>query len=171
MAYPIKFLRGIPDSSFLHEGNPLSHVFQFDEPKIKRPDDHKECSINWYDGSESLNLLFKLERKQGELKYKEGVIVLSRAELDKLKKKPLFRDRLNYERREEDGNKYHGNLLMHNSTPSGVSRLISSNIAVQCFIEIIPPHEKISKESFLIRSIRLIKNYLNKVLLLKNSQE
>lgn len=111
MEYPDHCIRGILNSTFLLEDDMLS-VNAFDFRKDERTDDWKEASINWVDDEDAVDFTFKQTKTSGELRFKAGIAILPRSELDKIKKSYKFIGNFDYERKEEENNKYHGNLLL-----------------------------------------------------------
>jgi len=87
-------------------------VNAFDFRKDERTDDWKEASINWVDDEDAVDFTFKQTKTSGELRFKAGIAILPRSELDKIKKSYKFIGNFDYERKEEENNKYHGNLLL-----------------------------------------------------------
>jgi hypothetical protein len=130
MSYPEKWLRGIANPDFLDsEGRLLASSFQFDD---ERPDGFCECSINWYDKEEALQLLMN-QRKQDDEKtyqFKVGAAILSRSKLDNLIAGSNCIGALKYERAAIDGNPYHGNLLRKAGLIKQTSIMIASSIAM-----------------------------------------
>ena len=138
MDYPEKFLRGIPNNSFMEEGYPNAELFkQFDE-NPERTDDYTEISINWNDDEGALDTIFNQKKKdKDEYQFKVGAAVLSKVELDRLCKKPQVKNGLCYERRKVEGNDYHGNILLKKDTSKPLRNLIASSLAL-CVEEVKP---------------------------------
>lgn len=131
MNYPDSFIRGIPNLQFMEEGFPNAQLFNKFDENPDREDNYNEISINWYDDEGALSTIFN-QKKKGteEYQFKIGGAIMSRIELDRLKKKPQIIGKLSYERREVEGNKYHGNILLRKDTTKGVKNLIASSLAL-----------------------------------------
>ena len=95
----------------------------------KRTDDWKEASINWMDDEYAIDFTLKQTKDSGELKFKAGIAILPRSELDRIKKNYKFMGNFDYERKAEDGNDYHGNLLL-NEKISNYKRDVIRNLLV-----------------------------------------
>lgn len=131
MGYPDTFIRGIPNSNFMEEDFPNAQLFNKFDENPEREDDYNEISINWNDDAGALQTIFNQKKKDSEeYQFKIGGAIMSRVELDRLKKKPQIKGKLAYERREVDGNKYHGNILLKKDTSKGLKNLIASNLAL-----------------------------------------
>lgn len=109
--YPNLFIRGISEKEYIDEqGRVSGSAFQF--LQTEREDGFSECSINWFDEKEALNLI------KGQLKTAEPkryqfhcAVVVPVSEADRIRANPLYRDVFTYERQPLAGNQYHGNLL------------------------------------------------------------
>jgi len=101
----------------------------FDFIKVTREDGWKEASINWMDDENAIDFTFKQTKDSGELKFKTGIAVLPRSELDRIKKNYKFMGHFDYERKSQDGNDYHGNLLL-NEKISNYKRDVIRNLLV-----------------------------------------
>lgn len=149
MDYPESFIRGIPNLNFMEEEYPNSTLFNKFDENPDRKDDYNEISINWYDDEEALLTIFN-QKKKGteEYQFKVGGAIMSRTELDRLKKKPQIKGKLSYERREVEGNKYHGNILLKKDTTKSVKNLVASNLAL-CVerVELRAQEDKIKGET------------------------
>lgn len=66
--------------------------------------------------------------EDGEHKFKVGVAILPRVELDKVAKR-YGANRFTYERAPDGSNHYHGNLLLKNDLPKPFKRLICNVLA------------------------------------------
>ncbi len=140
MAFPEKFLRGIPNSNFLDEYNyPTSDLFYFKKRSGSecRLDGYLEESINWQDDDGAFDLLFLQKKEDGNYQFKAGAAILSKNEFDRLMNKPVStKGQLSYERSETPGNKYHGNILLKNDVPDRVMKKIAASIATTCVLEV-----------------------------------
>lgn len=127
MEYPIDFWRGISSKDFISCGWVLPEAFQFD--KDVRDDGFKELSINWNDCENALQVALKRTKPNGKLQF----VGATKLELSKVKsvlasfiEEGLF----SYERREIDGNPYHGNLLLSGDIDKKRRSLVSSGLAL-----------------------------------------
>lgn len=77
------------------------------------------------------------QEREGRPTYSCGVAILSRSEIDGLRRRPIVRNLLSYERKEIDGNKYHGNLLLHNSASKNARDIIANGLLL-CVEEVVP---------------------------------
>jgi len=84
-----------------------------------------EASINWED--DDTVLAFTLDRRA---QSEHGVARVARDHFDYVRRLRNCLDQLNYERREVDGNPYHGNLLYRASCPKHVEKMIATTLAV-----------------------------------------
>jgi len=141
MEYPEELIKGVPNNTFLIDNEfPSATLFEFqDRARTQRADDCTEESINWMDDEGAISLLLQ-QRKEatGEIQFKAGAIVLSRDKIDSLRAKLILKNRFSYERRETDGNAYHGNLLLKKDTPIAIKKMLVSYIALECFVSLIP---------------------------------
>jgi hypothetical protein len=90
-----------------------------------------ETSINWED--DEAVLAFTLDRR---LQSEHGVARLSRAQIDRIRQLRTCIGRLEYERKIEDGNPYHGNLLYRKGCTRPLEKMIASALALDA--EFIP---------------------------------
>jgi hypothetical protein len=132
MEYPDNCLRGILNDSFLVRGEKKAapHLFYFNDAP-ERGDGWKERSINWQDDDDALGFTLSY-RDEGseEFKFKAGVAVLARDEIDLVMRLRHAIDNLKYERQGLEGNPYHGNLLLRAGTPLSVERMIGAALAL-----------------------------------------
>jgi len=137
--YPDQCLRGIKSKTLIpEEGLVNNELFYFDE---KNSNGFFELSINWNDPEKAIPFTLAQKKDDGvEIKYKGGIAVIDRSELDKINKLQLLNGMLSYERAKLPENLYHGNLLLNGD----VSKLKRKYIAVTLAIhvsEIIPQME------------------------------
>lgn len=140
MAYPEKFLKGIPNKNHIGDDNgPTSDLFYFQpqHQKEKRNDEFLEESINWFDDSGAVEIIFTQTKDDGSIQFKAGAALMCRKEIDNLMRKPLNKNILDYERKEIHGNRYHGNLLLMKSVKPREMKKIAATIANICFLEIL----------------------------------
>ena len=128
MEYPDHCIRGILNPTLLLEEDLLS-LGAFDFLKGDRKDNWKEASINWMDDECAIDFTFKQTKDSGELKFKAGIAILPRSELDRIKKNYKFIGNFDYERKLENDNDYHGNLLL-NAKISNYKRDVIRNLLV-----------------------------------------
>jgi hypothetical protein len=130
MVYPNSCIRGIPNPTCLTEENKMANktLYQFNN---KGPEGWFEESINWNDDAMSVHFTLKQKKNDGELRYKIGVAILQRNEIDLIIRKRGISDRFKYERKPtpEPPNRYHGNLLMNSDISPSLKDLIRSQLA------------------------------------------
>lgn len=131
MDYPLTCIRGIPNQSFMEDDFPNAELFKKFDENPERTDDYNEISINWEDDEGALKLIMEQKKKDSDqYQFKIGGAIVSRTELDRLCKKPQVKGWLSYERREVEGNKYHGNILLKKNVTKAMRNLIASNLAL-----------------------------------------
>jgi hypothetical protein len=129
---PTHCLRGIRKQSWI-----VGTIVQTDAflPDVRtaasRVDGSRETSINWEDDHSVLAFTLQ-QRAQSE----HGVARLPRAHLDEARRTRHAEGQLAYERREEDDNPYHGNLLFSQACTKPVEKMIASMLALDA--EFIP---------------------------------
>ena len=133
MTLPDQFIRGIPNKDCISEdGYPSTNLFTF-QVRANAPEREDCCieeSINWYDEEAALIMILEQEKEPGVIKYKEGAAIINRSEIDHLRSINLrFKENLFYERKQEPGNDYHGNLLLKNNVPKRIKTMITATIA------------------------------------------
>ena len=136
MDYPEKLLRGISKEDEKDaQGRFTLASLQF-QPNPKRENTtYLELSINWYDSEASLEEIRSREKEDGSLQFKGGVAQLDRKKIDFVANTAnAFRDLL-YERKSEDLNPFHGNILLNNSLDKVTKTAIRGFIAFDKFIE------------------------------------
>ena len=135
MTYPEELLRGIPNQDCMAEdGYPGTSLFHFQQKQSSsaRHDKYMELSINWRDDDGALNILMEQKKEDGTYQFKIGVAVLSRKELDRIRRMPRFKGSFNYERKSLPDNPYHGNLLLIEELPTNLKRMVQTLIAIAC---------------------------------------
>jgi len=138
--YPDQFLRGIPNNDFIDgDGYPTSVLFYFLDRQTEeaREDGFLEQSISWRDDDGAEDTLLKQTKENRELQFKAGAAVLLRRELDRIVRMPSVNKQLAYERKQIEGNKYHGNLLLKRDVEKRVMKRIAATIATVCVSSII----------------------------------
>ncbi len=129
--YPEQCIKGIPNENYLFENEiVLAELFSFQD-RGQRNDGWIEESINWDDDEKVVSFTL-MQVKNGESHFKGGVALIKTEELERLKRRLPYKDRISYERQELIDNKYHGNLLMQNTLPKNVKRAIAGHLATLC---------------------------------------
>lgn len=122
MQYAGNCLRGIPKlNQIADDGQPFSEVFFFQQKHVREKDDLIAESINWEDDGGaiafSLSMRYGVGEKEGKVQFEGGVAILPRSDLDTLAKLQFVSQAFSYEQDKQDGNPYHGNLLLHKDFP------------------------------------------------------
>ena len=129
MSYPDECLKGIPNESFITQDKKISaHLFYFKDEHI-RPDGWCRQSINWNDDDNSIQHTLN-QKNNGNVQFKIGVVLLSRAELDKISRRPLINGMLSYERDPLPDNRYHGNLLLKTDYSDRTMKMVAATISM-----------------------------------------
>ena len=126
--YPQEYYRGISNSDFICNGFVLASAFQFE--KESRVDGYRELSINWNDDEAALEILLNKRKDSGKLQFKAGVARMDLAYTKNVLKIYIDSQDFAYERREVEGNPYHGNLLMKATVPKPLQQLIINGLAL-----------------------------------------
>ena len=130
MVYPDNCIKGIPNNTFvLGDGSVASHFFEFKENSARQDGLHEQ-SINWEDDESVIEFTLNQKKDNGECKYKSGVAILERYEIDRLSNRPTVNKVLSYERNIISGNKYHGNILINSNVPKPAQRKIAAGLAL-----------------------------------------
>lgn len=106
------FLRGIVNDDH-YDGTGFDHsIFSEVRPiDIDGLENWKGASINWdLPGGDALGELLMRTRRNGEIQFKFGAIRIPRSALDGLVKR--YNNEVLYEIRPENGNEYHGHILI-----------------------------------------------------------
>lgn len=132
MKYPDKLIRGITTLGWLLEDRTGANINLFAFPSERsRPDGWIEESINWMDDAAAIGFTFNQTDDDGQLKFKVGIAVLARDELDTLlKRHPGVRAIFRYERARLPNNEYHGNLLLDQAKDKTLKRMIRDYLAL-----------------------------------------
>ena len=126
--YPGDFWRGIPNKDFISNGQVLPDAFQFD--KEVREDGYRELSINWNDCQEALTIALNQRKENGKLQFRGGIANLKLSLVELILADYIKQEQFGYERREVEGNPYHGNLLISHTLDKKIRSLISSGLAL-----------------------------------------
>jgi hypothetical protein len=130
MDFPEHCIRGIPNKDFISDDGIIgSHLFHF-KKEHNRQDGWCEQSINWNDDENAISFTLKQKKKDGEIQFKSGLLLLPRNEIDRLITRPAIANSLSYERDILDDNKYHGNLLLKNNVPTRLMKQIAAGLAL-----------------------------------------
>ena len=126
--YPSNCIKGIPHNDFLLEGGFVRpDLFNFDSKHL-REDGWIEQSINWEDNETVIEFTLKQVKRDGDIHFKVGVALIPTEDLDRLKRRLLYKDKIAYERKKLADNPYHGNILILNELPTHVKRAISATL-------------------------------------------
>ena len=126
--YPQDFFRGISTPDFICNGVVVAAAFQFD--KEEREDGYRELSINWNDDEHSIEVLFNQRRENGKIHFKVGAVKMDLAFTKHVLKAHIDSQEFAFERREVEGNKYHGNLLIKANVPKSIQQLVTNGLAL-----------------------------------------
>ena len=128
--YPNDFWRGISSKDFITEnGHLMATAFAFD--KDIREDGYRELSINWEDDDNALTSLLNQRKPENKkLQFKAGACKISLIDMKVSLRTYLNKDEFSYERREIEGNSYHGNLLIKGSLSKQERSIISTGLAL-----------------------------------------
>lgn len=130
MSFPDNCIRGIPNDSYLvQDGSVGAHLFHFDIGSA-RTDGWVDQSINWQDDPEAIEFTMDQRKETGERQFQAGVVVVPRAEIDRLSRQPTVGGILSYERQPLENNRYHGNLLLQEGVPKPTMKKIAACLAV-----------------------------------------
>ncbi len=125
-------MRGITNNEFLtDEKEPNMNLFFFKKSHL-RYDELIEESINWEDDNGTMDFTLNQTKENGEFRWKVGVAIVPREIIDIMSDRPNYNGLLSYERREEDSNPYHGNILLHNSVSQKKMKNLAGAIASYC---------------------------------------
>ena len=107
-----------------------SEAIDFKTNPDRIPDDEMlEQSINWEDDQTVREFTLNQRRIEGEIKFKGGIAILPKVNLERILNLPCFKDILDCERNELQDNSYHGNLLLKSSTDKRLKNQLRSTIA------------------------------------------
>ena len=93
-------------------------------------------SINWMDEEHVIGFTLNQVREDGTLKFRAGVAILLRTDIDRISKRHTLTQPLSYERASTEENPYHGNLLLKRDIKKHVKGMIRTALAYAC--QIIP---------------------------------
>jgi hypothetical protein len=129
--FPEACLRGIRVQKWIvagPEGDVLSaDAYKFDPaPRIGLPSEGwHEASVNWEDDADAVAFTTNQRSMAGNPLNPHGVGRLSVVDIERCRLIAKAADRLRFERREEPGNPYHGNLLSDPTVAVQFQRLLS----------------------------------------------
>ena len=139
MTYPEEFIRGILNDEYVNDENSVeTHLFYFHHLSSGRGDSWCEESINWNDEG-AIEFSLNQTRNDGQIKFKSGIAIVPKDEIDHITSRPNNAGCLSYERYPLEENPYHGNLLLKVGTPKHIMHQIAANIALSVS-KIIPNH-------------------------------
>ena len=129
MNVPDSCLRGLRKRDWVQEdGTVATEALMPDKNTgAERADGMIETSINWEDDEKAIEVL--LTNRNGSA---YGSARLETKHLQQAMKIPANVDMLSYERREENGNVYHGNILFSADAPPYRKRAVASFLAMVC---------------------------------------
>ena len=109
--YPNELIRGISNPNDLNdEGHVTLSVFVFKQNPL-RSDNKEELSINWCDDyDKAVSVAMNQTKEDGSTQFRAGVAVIQTSTLDEMKKFPICKGRLDYERAPLEDNTFHGNI-------------------------------------------------------------
>ena len=126
-------IRGIREKKHIIEefGPPSLEIFLPLESTAKHRDDKgEEVSVNWEDDDEALKFTIECrDEKSGNFKFPQGVVKLPLDEIERLNNQPTMDNPLFVERKIEDDNPYHGNIVYKSGLRPLLKRMIASSLA------------------------------------------
>lgn len=136
MEFSDKMIRGISSPQYIDaEGRASAELFQFESNN--RNDGFTEASINWYDEEHALAHLLNQRKKGGDdFQFRVGAAIIAKVWIDDLMNKPMAKELISYERKPEDDNQYHGNLLRKDNLEKSIRTVIAASMAM-CVEKII----------------------------------
>ena len=128
--YPDFCLKGITNEKHIDECGSISNeAFRWDESKNNLG--YNESSINWMDNEDVIKITLNQKNADGSFHFKAGVAKLSKSQIDRCINLNTI-ERISYERRPVEDNKYHGNLLLKKDLDKSTkNRLIAQIILSQ----------------------------------------
>jgi hypothetical protein len=119
--YPDNCLKGVPREEWIM-GKSVQHTLFIPNKKDRNPEGWIESSINWELDEGAIKILLDRKNGDGSFHFKGGVVQIPRAEIDRIIDQYEVQGKLSYEWKEEEDNKYHGNLLFHDSLNNNTSQ-------------------------------------------------
>jgi len=138
MPYPDKCIRGISSPDWLEEGRTLPNIQLFGFSSD--PNGWIRESINWMDEQCVIDFTLNQVKVDGTPKFRSGVAILVRADIDRISKRHTLTQPLSYERASTEENPHHGNLLLKHDIKKNMKGMIRSALAYAC--KIIPREDK-----------------------------
>lgn len=130
MAFPDNCIRGIKSTTYLDsDGTLAANAFYF-QSETERTDEWREESINWEDDDRAIEFTMNQQKLDGELRFKAGIAILPRVEIDRINTRSILRGFLSYERRSLVDNPYHGNILLRKDVTKNAMKKIASALAL-----------------------------------------
>lgn len=133
--YPSRFIKGIPHSQLIDNGIAAPDLYAFQDRDL-REDGWIEQSINWHDDEKAVDFTLNQVKANGEIHFKAGVALVLTEDMERLKRRAPYKDKVDYERNNKDDNPYHGNLLVFQTLSKRIRKALSAYLAVVS--EIIP---------------------------------
>lgn len=134
--YPQKMLRGISSEKFVIDGILTEAAFALDPV---REDGYCEISITWYENQDAFDtIMSQMSDRREEIQFQAGAAELDTQEVQSKMKPHMLAENLKYERRPSETNPYHGNLLVRDSLPKQIKRLIRCGLATLAGDKIYP---------------------------------
>jgi hypothetical protein len=131
--YPEDFLRGIPNNCTIW-GEAVDHT-AFIQDFQPGADGWHGVSVNWEFDRGALEELMNRPRNGG-LQFEAGALRIPTGELDFIIRKWDLGKQLEYEHKEENGNRYHGNVRFHVSMNKALRRTVCAALArAACLIK------------------------------------
>ena len=134
--YPSTFYRGLSSKDFIFNGQVLPSAFQFDD--IVREDGYKELSINWNDEVAALEIMLNQRKDNGKIQFGAGAAKLDLNAVIIVLAAFMEKKEFQYERREVEGNPYHGNLLIRGEMDKKIRSMVSNGLALVAGTNIQP---------------------------------
>lgn len=128
MQEPEKCIRGILNPGFIDEDG-VANIGLFQFRKREPSDDWLEASINWMDDKKAIGFTLNQTKDNGEFKFKVGIAILPRSDLDRIKKRHGIAGHFKYKRASSQDNRYHGNLLLKNDILTVRKRMVCNLLA------------------------------------------
>lgn len=120
--YPNNCLKGVPKKEDIIGDSVVYTVFI--PPSNNSANGWKESSINWELDAAAITELLNRKRTNNEYHFKGGAVRIPREEIDSIIEHFRVHDKFCYEIKEENNNKYHGNLLFIDSMDKSLRNTI-----------------------------------------------
>ena len=137
--FPDEFARGISNKQFIENGIVTYQAFQFDA-NPEREDSMKEASINWVDQEEAIQIALHQKKDNGDLQFKGGMALLKMSDV-RFVLRSISLEVLGFERAQLPENVYHGNILLNDSAPNAIKKMVQNGLALAAGTNIISLNE------------------------------